>query len=148
MKTSDPVVVGFRLMLQLRRILCIVIWLSLFLFGFEMAPRLRADDATSNASEKSSVTDDDKAAGPKIAPDKFSDVDKLTSLTVVTLLVCVVGVVALLALIVVGARRIRRMTRSPLLKSKYDELELLREKYRREVEGLETPPPKSRENRR
>ena len=147
-KTSDTFVLGFRLMLQPRRILCIAVWLSLFLFGFETAPLARADDATSTAAEKSSVTDDDKAGGQKIAPDKFSEVDKLTSLTVVTLLVCVVGVVALLALIVVGARRIRRMTRSPLLKSKYDELELLREKYRREVEGLDTPPPKSRENRR
>lgn len=136
-----------------RRILCLAIWLSLLLLGWpvsnEVSSPARADDAVQTAAEDSlppEVTDD-KASGRKIAPDKFSEVDKLTNLTIFTMVVCVLGVVTLLALIVVGARRMRRMTRSPLLKSKYDELELLREKYRREVEGLDTPPPANREKR-
>ncbi len=126
------------------------IWLLALPFGVQSASSARADQANSTASEKSpAATDsDDKPGGTKITPDKFPEVDNLTRLTIQTLVVCVLGVIGLLALIVVGARRIRRMTRSPLLKSKYDELELLREKYRREVEGLDTPPPPSRENRR
>ena len=129
------------------------IWLSLCLFalplGVQSALSAQADQANPTASEKSPASDaDDKPGGTKIAPDKFPEVDNLTRLTIQTLVVCVLGVIGLLALIVVGARRIRRMTRSPLLKSKYDELELLREKYRREVEGLDTPPPPSRESRR
>ncbi len=137
-----------------RRTLCLAIWLSLLLLGWpvsnEVISSARADDAVQTASEDSPPPEvtDEKAGGKKIAPDKFSEVDKLTNLTIFTMAVCVLGVVALLAVIVVGARRMRRMTRSPLLKSKYDELELLREKYRREVEGLETPPPANRENRR
>ena len=137
-----------------RRTTCLAIWLSLLLLGVSVGTdavhSARADDVIQTASETSPSTEttDDKASGNKIAPDKFSEVDKLTNLTVFTLLVCVLGVVALMALIVVGARRLRTMTRSPLLKSKYDELELLREKYRREVEGLDTPPPASREKRR
>lgn len=138
---------------QHRRTLCLVIWLGLLLLGLtvsdEAVSSACADDEIPTASENSPTTiTDDKAGGKKIAPDKFSEVDKLTNLTIFTLVVCVLGVVALLALIVVGARRMRQMTRSPLLKSKYDELELLREKYRREVEGLDTPPPANREKRR
>ena len=141
-------------MAEHRRILCVVIWLSLLLLGLpvssEVGSSACADEAIPTASENSPspAVADDKAGGKRIAPDKFSEVDKLTNLTIFTMSVCVLGVVALLALIVVGARRMRRMTRSPLLKSKYDELELLREKYRREVEGLDTPPPASREKRR
>jgi hypothetical protein len=141
-----------------RRANWLAIWLSLWLLalpvGIGGVSPAHADGAEQITSEKSHAAADaddkadDKALGKKIAPDKFSEVDKLTNLTIFTLAVCVLGVVALLALIVVGARRIRRMTRSPLLKSKYDELELLREKYRREVEGLDTPPPPSREKRR
>lgn len=137
-----------------RRANWLAIWLSLWLLalpvGIDRASSSKADDAKPIASEKSqsAAEADDKASGRKITPDQFPEVDNLTRLTIQTLVVCVLGVVALLALIVVGARRIRRMTRSPLLKSKYDELELLREKYRREVEGLDTPPPPSREKRR
>lgn len=137
-----------------RRANWLAIWLSLWLLalpvGIDRASSAQADDAKPIASEKSqsAAEADDKASGRKITPDQFPEVDNLTRLTIQTLVVCVLGVVALLALIVVGARRIRRMTRSPLLKSKYDELELLREKYRREVEGLDTPPPPSREKRR
>lgn len=136
-----------------RRILGVAIWLSLWLIGCGsgcgLVALVYADDAIPPASETSLPTgDDEKAGGQKIAPDKFSEVDKLTNLTIFTLAVCIVGVVGLLALIVVGARRLRSMTRSPLLKSKYDELELLREKYRREVEGIDTPPPPNRESRR
>lgn len=137
-----------------RRTLCLAILVGLLLLGWpvcnEVRSVARADDAIQTASEDfppPEVTDE-KAGGKKIAPDKFSEVDKLTNLTIFTMVVCVLGVVALMALIVVGARRMRRMTRSPLLKSKYDELELLREKYRREVEGLDTPPPANREKRR
>lgn len=136
-----------------RRTICHVIGLGLLLFGFwgsnGLSLSVGAADEAPNAAEKSPPTDtEDKAGGQRIAPDKFSEVDKLTNLTVFTLVVCILGVVTLLALIVIGARRLRTMTRSPLLKSKYDELELLREKYRREVEGLDTPPPPSREKRR
>lgn len=140
-------------MSESRRANWLAIWLSLWLLavptGMDWASSVRADEANQTASEKSPSTteEDDKVGGKKITPDQFPEVDNLTRLTIQTLVVCVVGVVALLALIVVGARRIRRMTRSPLLKSKYDELELLREKYRREVEGLDTPPPPSREKR-
>lgn len=140
---------------ELRRTLCLAFLVGLLLFGWpvshEVSSFVRADDAVQTASEDSTtpeVTDDKAGGSKKIAPDKFSEVDKLTNLTIFTMAVCVLGVVALLALIVVGARRMRRMTRSPLLKSKYDELELLREKYRREVEGVDTPPPANREKRR
>lgn len=137
-----------------RRTLRLAILVGLLFLGWsvdnEVISSARADDAVQTASEDSPppAVADDKAVGKKIAPDKFSEVDKLTNLTIFTMVVCVLGVVALLALIVVGARRMRRMTRSPLLKSKYDELELLREKYRREVDGLDTPPPANREKRR
>ena len=146
-------------MTEHRRTICLAIWLSWLLLGLAVSNDLVADEVergtsvlrdTPLASDQSPPleTTDDKARGKRITPDKFSEVDKLTNLTIFTIVVCVLGVVALLALIVVGARRMRRMTRSPLLKSKYDELELLREKYRREVEGLDTPPPASREKRR
>lgn len=145
---------GSRPTLEPRRTKCLAICLSLWLlsvsFGFDRSLSARAGDTKPTAAEKSlSTTDaDDKVGGKKIKPDQFKEVDDLTRLTVLALVLCVLGAIALLALIVVGARRIRKMTRSPLLKSKYDELELLREKYRREVEGLDTPPPPSRENRR
>lgn len=143
---------GFRPMLEPRWTSCIAIYLSVWLLALVVdvggASSVRADQATSTETSQGATDTDDKAIGKKITPDKFPEVDNLTRLTIQTLVVCVVGVVALLALIVVGARRIRQMTRSPLLKSKYDELELLREKYRREVEGLDTPPPSNRERRR
>ncbi len=146
-------------MLEHRRTRCFAILVSLLLLGLSISNGQVVDEGergtsvprdTQLTSENSSPTaiTDDKAGGKRIAPDKFSEVDKLTNLTIFTMVVCVLGVVALLAVIVVGARRMRRMTRSPLLKSKYDELELLREKYRREVEGIDTPPPASREKRR
>lgn len=136
-----------------RRIIGRMIGLSLLLLSFwgshDWISFGRADEQPQATAEKSdSPVTDDRASGQRIAPDKFSEVDKLTNLTILTLVVCILGVLALLALIVIGARRLRTMTRSPLLKSKYDELELLREKYRREVEGLDTPPPPSRETRR
>lgn len=137
-----------------RRTHCLAILAGLLLLGWpvsnEVISSARADDGVQTASEETPPPEvtEEKPSGKKIAPDKFSEVDKLTNLTIFTMVVCVLGVVALLALIVVGARRMRRMTRSPLLKSKYDELELLREKYRREVEGLDTPPPANREKRR
>lgn len=142
-------------MLENRRFASGAIWLGLWLAvvvgncgQFAVA---QSDDVVQTANEQSQPeANDEEVARAKrnFAPDQFSEVDKLTNLTVLALVVFILGVVALLALIVLGARRMRRMTRSPLLKSKYDELELLREKYRREVDGLETPPPPSRENRR
>ena len=121
--------------------------------GFEDHDRgafVLADETARTAAEAPLPiqNDDENVPARKIAPDQFSEVDKLTNLTIFTLVVCVLGVVGLLGLIVVGARRIRTMTRSPLLKSKYDELELLRERYRREVDGLDPPTPPGRENRR
>ena len=86
--------------------------------------------------------------GRKIPPEQFHVVDDTVKLTVLLVVVSSLGTIVILTLIVMGARRMRRLTRSPLLKSKYDELELLREKYRREVEGLDTPPSPSRETRR
>lgn len=79
------------------------------------------------------VLDDSKAA-QKLAPDRFREVDRAASLLVWLVICCGLGGVALLLLIVFGARRMRRLTRSQVLKSKYDELEYLRLKHRREVE--------------
>lgn len=137
-------------MLELRRMaIAVIVWLSVIGLSTPLTSMVRAEEpSTTSAENSASASSDDKPNVQKIAPDKFSDVDKLTNLTIFTMAIFVLGVVALLALIVVGARRLRTMTRSPLLKSKYDELELLREKYRREVEGLDTPPPPSRESRR
>lgn len=131
-----------------------MIWLSLLLLGFPVSndwpSAAHAEETTPTATKKSGSIEitEDRAGERKIAPDKFAEVDQLTSLTVITLAVFILGAVALLALIVVGARRIRRLTRSTALKTKYDELEQLRAKYRREMEGLETPPPPNREARR
>lgn len=135
-------------MLELRRMaIAVIVWLSVIGLSTPLTSMIRAEEPSTTSAENPALSDD-KPNVQKIAPDKFSDVDKLTNLTIFTMAIFVLGVVALLALIVVGARRLRTMTRSPLLKSKYDELELLREKYRREVEGLDTPPPPSRESRR
>ncbi len=90
----------------------------------------------------------DEKGGKKITPDQFHVVDDTVKWTILLVVVSGLGTVVVLSLIIVGARRMRRLTRSGLLKSKYDELELLREKYRREVEGLDTPLPPSREKRR
>jgi hypothetical protein len=87
------------------------------------------------------------AAPKRIDPDRFQEVDEAARLMVWLTTACSVGAITVLGLIILGARRIRRMTRSPLLKSKYDELENLRAQYRRELEGSDTPPPRSRETR-
>ena len=84
---------------------------------------------------------DDKVAGKKITPDRFHEVDDAARVMVMLIIACGFGAVVLLSMIVLGARRMRRLTRSPSLKSKYDELEYLRAKYRREVEGAAPPPP-------
>lgn len=137
-----------------RRTVNFVIWLSLLLLGFpagtDLPSSAYAEETAPTVTKKSEPIEisEDRSSERKIAPDKFAEVDQLTSLTIVTLAVFILGAVALLALIVIGARRIRRLTRSTALKTKYDELEQLRAKYRREMEGLETPPPSNREARR
>ena len=108
----------------------------------------RADESVPAAAAQAPSDDVvDEKRGKKITPDQFHVVDDTVKLTVLLVVVSCLGAIVILTLIVMGARRMRRLTRSPLLKSKYDELELLREKYRREVEGLDTPPPPSREKR-
>ena len=110
---------------------------------------IRADEAVPSAPAKSPPdAAPEEKGGKKISSDQFHVVDDTVKWTVLLVVVSGLGTIAVLATIFVGARRMRRLTRSGLLKSKYDELELLREKYRREVEGLDTPPPPSRENRR
>ncbi len=115
-----------------------------------LCSRARADEVAPESSEKnrSVAASDDKVAGKKIGPDRFHEVDDAARLLVWLGIASGLGSVVLLVLIVVGARRLRRLTRSTTLKSKYDELELLRAQYRREMEGLETPPPSNREARR
>ena len=113
--------------------------------------QVRADEVTPVAPAKShpdADVSDDKAAGRKIEPDRFHEVDDAARLLVWMGIASGLGAVVLLTLILVGARRLRRLTRSTALKSKYAELEDLRAKYRREMEGLETPPPSNREARR
>ncbi len=113
--------------------------------------QVRADEVTPVTPAKSrpdADMSDDKAAARKIEPDRFHEVDDAARLLVWMGIASGLGSVVLLTLILFGARRLRRLTRSTALKSKYAELEDLRAKYRREMEGLETPPPPSREARR
>jgi hypothetical protein len=103
---------------------------------------------SSPADDSQPTSEQPPAAAPKrIDPDRFQEVDEAARLMVWLTVACSLGAISVLALIIVGARRIRQMTRSPLLKSKYDELENLRAQYRRELEGTDTPPPRSREVR-
>ncbi len=83
-------------------------------------------------------------AAPKIGSERFREVDTAANLMVWLMTACGLGGFLIFLLIIVGARRMRRMTRTQVLKSKYDELEMLREKHRREIaqlEGLEPPRP-------
>ncbi|HLQ46865.1 MAG TPA: hypothetical protein VK137_19120, partial [Planctomycetaceae bacterium] len=85
-----------------------------------------------------------KPAAAKIAPEKFPVVDDAARLLIWLVVSCGLGGLLLLMVIVLGAKRMRRLTRSQMLKSKYDELEFLRLKHRREVEGLaQREPPKT-----
>lgn len=143
-----------------RRALGRAICLCVLAFGWSWmegpCQQVRAEEAAQvTPAESPSVSEvpgfevaEDKAPGRKIAPDRFHEVDDAARLLVWLGIAAGFGAVVLLALIVVGARRLRRLTRSTSLKSKYDELEILRAKYRQEMEGLETPPPPSREARR
>lgn len=114
--------------------------------------RATADDVASEKTETNqsaaATPSDDKTAGKKIDPGQFHELDDAVRLTVWLAIACSLGAACVMTLIVVGARRLRRLTRSTALKSKYDELELLRAQYRREMEGTETPPPQNREARR
>ena len=79
-----------------------------------------------------------------IAPEKFRDVDDAAKLLIWLVVSCGLGLLVLLCVIVLGAKRMRRLTSSQVLKSKYDELEFLRLKHRREADGLSSPePPKT-----
>ena len=124
--------------------------LTIGLFGEDRFSGIgRADEAVQSKSAKTPLdAAADEKGGKKITPDQFHVVDDTVKWTILLVVVSGLGTVVVLTLIFVGARRMRRLTRSGLLKSKYEELELLREKYRREVEGLDTPPPPSREKRR
>ena len=82
-----------------------------------------------------------KTAAPvaPISPEKFRDVDDAAKLLIWLVVSCGLGLLVLLCVIVLGAKRMRRLTRSQMLKSKYDELEFLRLKHRREADGLTAP---------
>lgn len=82
-----------------------------------------------------------KLAAPvaPLAPEKFRDVDDAAKLLIWLVVSCGLGLLVLLCVIVLGAKRMRRLTQSKLLKSKYDELEFLRLKHRREADGLPAP---------
>ena len=83
-------------------------------------------------------------AAPKIAPENFHRVDDAAKFLIWLVVTCGLGGLLLLMVIVLGAKRMRRLTRSQMLKSKYDELEFLRLKHRRESDGLaERDPPKT-----
>ncbi len=138
-----------------RRMLGLALWLCVSIVGWlsadSLGRRVVADEATPVASaEAQSKSDepDDKGPGKRIEPGRFQEVDDAARLLVWLGVASGLGAVVLLTLILFGARRLRRLTRSTELKSKYAELEDLRAKYRREMEGLETPPPPSREARR
>lgn len=131
--------------------LCLCVLAIGWLSAEGLCQRVRADSETPVTPTKShtdSDVSDDKAAGKKIEPNRFHEVDDAARLLVWMGIASGLGAVVLLTLILVGARRLRRLTRSTALKSKYAELEDLRAKYRREMEGLETPPPSNREARR
>lgn len=137
-----------------RRRLGITLCLCVLVIGgqnaAELGQRACADEVIFETSDKAPTASvsDDKTPGGKIEPGRFHEVDDAARLLVWLGIASGLGSVVLLTLIVVGARRLRRLTRSTALKSKYDELELLRAQYRREMEGLETPPPSKREARR
>ncbi|MFM9963179.1 MAG: hypothetical protein ACKV2Q_18380 [Planctomycetaceae bacterium] len=124
--------------------LCLCVWAFAGPSAEGLCQRVHADEVTPAAPGKA----DDKAIGKKIEPDRFPEVDNAARLLVWLGVAAGLGAVVVLTLIVVGARRLRRLTRSSALKTKYDELESLRAKYRQEMEGLETPPPSNREARR
>jgi len=74
-----------------------------------------------------------------LAPEKYRDVDDAAKLLIWLVVSCGLGLLVLLCVIVLGAKRMRRLTQSKSLKSKYDELEFLRLKHRREADGLPAP---------
>ena len=86
-----------------------------------------------------------RPAAPKIGPERFREVDTAANLMVWLMSACGLGGFLIFLLIIVGARRMRRMTRTQVLKSKYDELEMLREKHQREIAQLEGLEPRRRD---
>lgn len=102
-----------------------------------------SSDSTPSPAIKNSVKRSATPAAP-ISPEKFRDVDDAAKLLIWLVVSCGLGLLVLLSVIVLGAKRMRRLTQSQVLKSKYDELEFLRLKHRRESDGLPAPgPPKT-----
>ncbi len=99
----------------------------------------RAEGETSelNSTDRQ-PTQEIKPEFPNLPPERFREVDQAASLMIWLVFSCGLGGVVMLLFIIFGARRIRRLTRSQVLKSKYDELEYLRLKPRREVEDSQS----------
>ena len=132
--------------------------IMLLAFGVLTLPTTRASEDTAESPANSppaavtptSATPDKnnespkKPAAPNLPPEKYRDVDDAAKLMVWLVVSCGLGGLLLLGVIVLGAKRMRRLTRSQMLKSKYDELEFLRLKHRREADGFAAPePPKT-----
>jgi Flp pilus assembly protein TadB len=111
----------------------------------EPATNQPAADVTAAATESSlppiRPESAKKLAAPAapLSPEKFRDVDDAAKLLIWLVVSCGLGLFVLLCVIVLGAKRMRRLTQSKSLKSKYDELEFLRLKHRRETDGLPAP---------
>ncbi len=101
-------------------------------------------EVSQSADEMESEATARKRNAPKLTPDSYQKVDEAAAFLVWLVVACGLGGVVLLLTVVLGARRVRRLTRTQVLKSKYDELEYLRLRHRHEVEGLAPPkPPKT-----
>ena len=101
-------------------------------------------EVSRSADETESEATSRKKTAPKLAPESYQKVDEAAAFLVWLVVACGLGGVVLLLTVVLGARRVRRLTRTQVLKSKYDELEYLRLRHRHEVEGLAPPkPPKT-----
>ena len=103
-------------------------------------PDAKASDAgsTERTAEPEPIKKPTATVVP-LAPEKYRDVDDAAKLLIWLVVSCGLGLLVLLCVIVLGAKRMRRLTQSKSLKSKYDELEFLRLKHRREADGLPAP---------
>ncbi len=103
-------------------------------------PDAKASDAgsTERTAEPEPIKKPTATVAP-LAPEKYRDVDDAAKLLIWLVVSCGLGLLVLLCVIVLGAKRMRRLTQSKSLKSKYDELEFLRLKHRREADGLPAP---------
>lgn len=87
-----------------------------------------------NSTEQNGAVPKDET--PKLAPDRYREVDEAATVMIWLVTASGLGGLVMLMFIVVGARRMRRLTRSRSLQTQYDELEYLRVKHRREIEQL------------